>query len=340
MPLGANATWDFTSVPFDVPAYNLITTTNQNPLVFTSAQSSINTEYNFYNYPVPCVEFYNKDNTGHYLQGFTLDSMFYPFDDKWETFFIIPNQTVFNDPPLQLCKLPLLYNEGHIDSSSSVRSIKALTNRPQFNLNNVKLDMQMKISSKFKSVGYGKINLPYYPQNLEVLLFYVEAVYASDLFINGSLAPKNIADSIHLASGVSDTVSSYYFYAKGYPGEILSINRTMTLDYGYYYWSYILKKSTTTDVIESFSSSNMKVSPLPSNNGIINISFPNNSTNPCKLIVCDAYGKNIYSTTINTANGEISHKIDLSDQPSGLYFIKLFADSGSLLYSDKAIIYK
>ena len=267
------------------------------------------------------------------------DTLFYPFDDKWETYFIIPNQTVVANPPNQICKFPIEYNEGRIDSFSTMRIIKAITNRPQFNLNHAKLDMQQRTTQIIKPVGSGRINVNFFPSNLEVVLYSCLTITERMLYVDGALAPREIADSIGIGSERIDTVYSYCFYAKGYPGEILRFNR-ITGPFGTYTWCSLLRKLNVTGIEKTMNQTGLKVTPQPSNNGIFDIKFNKSELLPYQINVFDAMGNTIYSSAIKSNIGEVNYRIDLSNQPSGSYFIKISSETGMVLFTDKALVVK
>ena len=81
----------------------------------------------------------------------------------------------------------------------------------------------------------------------------------------------------------------------------------------------------TIGIDENALTSSLQVFPNPSE-GVFNVSFELDVLKDVQLEVIDQLGRTLYSHDFNTTMSVRNHKIDLSDQAKGLYFIRINAE--------------
>ncbi len=88
-----------------------------------------------------------------------------------------------------------------------------------------------------------------------------------------------------------------------------------------------------TGIINNINNENISIYPNPSN-GIFTIQNPVGSLRPAGVSITDITGKTIYNQQLGIHNSQFV--IDISNQPTGIYFINIQTESG--IYTEKLII--
>lgn len=334
---GSNKTWDYRSLIQPGTEGNLSYVTNPKKGEFNNAQYLINSLYTLGNIPTSIItrEYFNISSKGFEQLGLYHDSTFIKLDVTGASNVIVPFQKADFTPNIRgIYHYPFDISLPLEKFDLVRRSTNFFLNYPPFYVN-APANFMRSVVRTVQTVGWGNLQLvPSQKNSLPSVLLKVVEITVDSVYLNGAPAPEILMQNFGIVQGGSNTFTKYEYWSKGNNIPVLSleyINNNANVN--------VVIKSDVFNSNTSVESENLIetiVSPNPSTNEMVKLSFNKESNNRWYLIICDETGKLVKSENIDES-GTIEKQILLTNLANSKLIYSILNDNFKLVSSGSII---
>lgn len=246
-----------------------------------------------------------------------------------DTFNFFENSRIYPDDPEYYAWFPMNYDDSR--ESSFIFDNEFLQTVTPFALDQVPSTIRTYGNSLNEVVGWGNLSLTNPTDQstvtLEALLMTTFLVEADSFFILGAPTNPALLMGLGLTQGQLQTFQSYSFYAKGFPGPVL------TFDQDGNGWLLADLEAITASQEVDANAISFSYYPNPATEQI-NLEFEKSTNEPWVFSLYNSLGQKMYDHKIDQPTGKVNEYIDFGKQmQAGHYSYVLYNGDRKIMSS-------